>query len=275
MEEASVPLPMMAPSKKKAPRQDTQETLQEEEIEEVPVPPKRVRGPNRPKMVDLWKAERDEKALMDKIKSTEITFTLAEIIALSPSVAKYFSKPLSEEDVLKFRVNNVGSLQTVSADEDSQISKFYSRGSPRAKVTFGNRIKITALLDSEAEINVMIRSLARDAQLKVIQGFRLRLIFHTGHEMDFEGVCLNVPIDVGGIKTKHHVFVVPHADHQLVLGQPFLQDVSINYDYAADGHTYAIISNPEKTKSAIFKCLDKRDSANRTEADVFPSSRLN
>lgn len=139
---------------------------------------RKLRGPGCPKMVDLWRKDGDEKAFLDKIKKAEITFSLAEVIAFAPLAQKVFSKPLSDDDVIKFRVNAL---------------KARKRPGPR-----------------------------------------LRLISHTGHDMDFDGVCTDVEVDIGGLCTVHHIFVVAHADHQLVLGQPFLTDVSINYDYRND-----------------------------------------
>jgi hypothetical protein len=43
--------------------------------------------------------------------------------------------------------------------------------------------------------------------------FRLRLIFHIKHDMNFDDVCDDVELNIKEMKTRHHVFVVAHVDH--------------------------------------------------------------
>jgi hypothetical protein len=100
------------------------------------------------------------------------------------------------------------------------------------------------LLDSEAEINMITRRLMNIVDMTMRPGSRLRLISYTRHDMGRDGVCTDVEVDVGGLCTIHHIFVVAYADHQLVLRQFFLTDVFINYDYRNDG-VYAMMSNPK------------------------------
>jgi hypothetical protein len=248
------------------------EEVVEDKVEEI-MPVRKVRGPARPKMVDLWKKDGDEKEFLEKIKKAEVTFSLSEIIAFAPLAQKIFSKPLSDHEVLKFKVNALKAR--TRSEPDLKGERWYSCGSPKVKVILNDMVKTMALLDSGAEINVMTRRLMNMVGIAMRPGPRLKLISHTGHDMDFDGVCDDVEVNIGGLRTLHHIFVVPHADHQLVLGQPFLMDVSINYDYRNDG-VYAIISNPELTQSAIFKALDRNDHANRGEEEVFPeTSSLN
>ncbi len=70
------------------------------------------------------------------------------------------------------------------------------------------------------------------------------------------------------MKTRHHVFVVAHVDHQLVLKQSFLIDFNVNYDYHFD-KVYIVFTNLNLNRFVIFKVLDKNDSTNRIEEDVF------
>jgi hypothetical protein len=51
----------------------------------------------------------DEKEFLAKLKSAQVTFSLAEVIAFAPLAQKIFSKILSEEDVIKFHVNPIRS----------------------------------------------------------------------------------------------------------------------------------------------------------------------
>ncbi len=70
------------------------------------------------------------------------------------------------------------------------------------------------------------------------------------------------------LKTRHHIFVIVHANHQLVLDQFFLIDLSANYDYRFD-EVYIIFINSDLNRFVIFKVLDRHDFANRTKKDVF------
>jgi hypothetical protein len=62
--------------------------------------------------------------------------------------------------------------------------------------------------------------------------------------------------------------VIVHANHQLVLDQFFLTDLSANYDYRFD-EVYVVFISFDFNRFVIFKVLDRHDSANRTKKDVF------
>jgi hypothetical protein len=97
---------------------------------------------------------------------------------------------------------------------------------------------------------------------------RFRLISHTKHDMNFDDVCDDVKLDIEEMKTRHHVFVVAHADHQLMLSQFFLTNLNVNYDYRLD-EIYAILTNLDLNRSIIFKILDRNDFANKIKENVF------
>ncbi len=103
-------------------------------------------------------------------------------------------------------------------------------GSPKAKVRLEDGSKVTALLDTgaEPEINEMTRDLMEDADLVMRRGPTLELVSHTGHSRPFLGLCEDIEIAIGGPKTRHPIFVVETGDHDLVLGQPFLNSVKFS-----------------------------------------------
>lgn len=75
---------------------------------------------------------------------------------------------------------------------------------------------------------------------------------------------------VGGLKTRHPIFVVEHGDHDLVLGQPFLNAVKFSQDYKPEG-VFGTITHPQTKQLAVFRTLSSKDPANRTENQIFPS----
>jgi hypothetical protein len=123
-------------------------------------------------------------------------------------------------------------------------------------------------MNSETKINVMIKKLMN--KTKIIMRFksRFRLIFHIEHDMNFDEMCDDVELNIKELKTRHHIFVIAHANHQLVLDQFFLTDLSANYDYRLD-EVYVVFINFDLNRFVIFKVFHRHDSANRTEKNVF------
>lgn len=124
-------------------------------------------------------------------------------------------------------------------------------GSPKAKVRLEDGSKVTALLDTSAEINVMTRELIEDANLAIRQGPKLELVLHMGHSCPFLGFCEDVELAIGGFKTRHPIFVVETGDHDLVLSQPFLNFVKFSQEYKPD-RIFGTITHPYIYQTAIF-----------------------
>jgi hypothetical protein len=123
-------------------------------------------------------------------------------------------------------------------------------------------------MNSKTKINVMIKRLMN--KTKIIMRFesRLCLISHIEHDMNFDEICDDVELNIEELKTRHHIFVIVHVDHQLVLDQFFLIDLSANYDYRSN-EIYVVFINFDLNRFVIFKVLDRHDFANRIEKDVF------
>ncbi len=123
-------------------------------------------------------------------------------------------------------------------------------------------------MNSKAKINVMIKRLMN--KTKIIMRFesRFRLIFHIDHDMNFDEICDDVKLNIERLKTRHHIFVIIHANHQLIFDQFFLIDLSANYDYRFD-EVYVIFINFNFNRFVIFKAFDRHDFANRIEKNVF------
>lgn len=115
--------------------------------------------------------------------------------------------------------------------------------SSKAKVCLGDSLKVTALLDTGVEINVMTRELMEDANLTMRQGPTLELVLHTGHSRPFLDFYEEVEAAIGRLKTRHPIFVIEAGDHDLVLGQPFLNSVKFSQEYKPDG-IFGTITHP-------------------------------
>jgi hypothetical protein len=97
---------------------------------------------------------------------------------------------------------------------------------------------------------------------------RFRLTFHIDHDMNFDKMCDDVELNIEELKTRHHIFVIVHANHQLVLDQFFLTDLNTNYDYRFN-EVYVIFINFDLNRFVIFNVFDRHDFSNRTKKNVF------
>ncbi len=74
----------------------------------------------------------------------------------------------------------------------------------------------------------MTRELIEDANLAIRRGHKLELVYYTGHSWPFLGLCEDVEVAIGGLNTRGPIFVVDAGDHNLVLGQLFLNSVKFS-----------------------------------------------
>ncbi len=219
---------------------------------------------NKSRIIDIWKNEINEKEFLTKLKNVQIIFFLIEIIVFVSFVQKFFFKILFDENVIKFHVNFIRSRSiTQKKEKQWYVCEFF-----KTKIIIEDVVKIIELMNSKAKINVMIKRLMN--KTKIIMRFesRFRLIFHIEHDMNFDEICDDVELNIEELKTRHHIFVIAHANHQLVFDQLFLTDLNANYDYRFD-EVYVVFINFDFNRFVIFKILDRHDFANRIEKDVF------
>jgi hypothetical protein len=173
----------------------------------------RKRISNKFRIIDIWRNEIDEKKFLIKLKSAQIIFSFVEVIVFVSLAQKIFSKILSEDDVIKFHV----SLIRFQSTTQKRKEQWYACKFSKAKIIIEEVVKITELMNSKAKINVMIKRLMN--KTKIIMRFesRLRLIFHIDHDMNFNEICDDVELNIKELKTRHHIFVIAHANYQLVL----------------------------------------------------------
>jgi hypothetical protein len=168
---------------------------------------------NKSRIIDMWKNERNEKKILIKLKSAQIIFSLIEIIVFVSFVQKIFFKILFDEDVIKFHINSI-KFRSITQKKEKQwyVYEFF-----KTKIMIKNVVKITKLMNSKAKINVMIKKLMNKTKIIMRFEFRFRLIFHIDHDMNFDEIYDDVKLNIERLKTRHHIFVIIHANHQLVL----------------------------------------------------------
>lgn len=117
-------------------------------------------------------------------------------------------------------------------------------GSPKANAGLKYGFKITALLDTGIEINVITEEIMEGGGLAIRQGSKLELVSHTGHNRLFLGLCEDVEFAIGDLKTRHPIFVVKAGDHNLVIGELLFNTVKFSQDYKSD-EVFSSIIHPE------------------------------
>ena len=132
---------------------------------------------------------------------------------------------------MQFWVNTL-ELNSVDA-RNSHL--WYSMKFLKAEVGLENSSKVTVFFNTGAEINVMTREVMENAGLAMRRSPKLELVSHTIHSCSFLGLCEDVEVAIRRLKTRHPIFVIEHGDHDLVLGQPFLNLVKFSQEYKPDG----------------------------------------
>lgn len=167
--------------------------------------------------------------------------------------------------LVQFCINTISSVEAL---EVLIPYSCYSIASPEPKVCLKNGSKITILLDTDAEINIMIRKLIKDVNLAIKQRPKLELVSHIGYSHPFFGLCKNMKVAIKRLKTRHPISVVEAGNYDLVLGQLFLNSVKFSQEYKPD-KIFNIITHLHILQIFIFCTLASQDPANQRENKIF------
>jgi hypothetical protein len=224
--------------------------------------------------LDILKDTADPMAVMNRILDQPAKdVTIREVISCSDTLRKLFFKDVASMLGAKEGSTERGSA-AVSAPAarvdalSSPASILYTVKSPRMVVNLGGEASVRALLDTGAEINVMTLDIAQEAGLAMRRNPKLVLVSHTGNTRGFVGVCENVEVQVGGIVTKQHIFVVDEADHLLVLGQPFVLATQLTFSYEGQNqHATLVGKDGKEVFVRVFS-----GGGTKTEEELFPEN---
>lgn len=142
-------------------------------------------------------------------------------------------------------------------------------GCPTAQVSLDQNYKLSTLLDSGSQVNVMDRQTMLNAGLAMRRGPQIRLISHNGSSAAFLGIFENVEVDIGNLITVCNIFVVETASHALVLGQPFLVQTCFQQTYKGD-NVFGTVSNESQTISVGFRTLIPSRAGHSNRSELFP-----
>jgi hypothetical protein len=221
----------------------------------------------RVKLQDQLKEAARPELMLEKILDQPVqNITTREVLANSPALLRMVFKQLdTPKDEAAADGIRVGSLGVRERTDEA----FYSVATPKMKVRVNDEILATAMIDTGAEINVMTMELVERSGLAMTPSPPLTIVGHGGERRQFEGVCENTPVQIGGITTYVPVFVVGEADIPLILGQPYIFETGLTISREADAQ-YITVSDSDSGRGFKVKVLKANDVGNRVRSQIFP-----
>lgn len=144
-------------------------------------------------------------------------------------------------------------------------------GLSKAEVHLEDDSGVIALLNTSIEINVMTRKLMENTNLAIGQRAKLELVSYINNCPSFHSLYEDTKIAIGGLKTKHLIFVIKARDHNFVSYQPFLNSVKFSQEYKPD-EVFDTIIHLYIYQTAVLQTLAPQDLANQREKHIFPYS---
>ena len=90
-------------------------------------------------------------------------------------------------------------------------------GSVKAKVCLKDISKVMVHFDTGIEINIMTKELIKDANLAMRRGPKLESVLYTGYSRPFFNLYKDMEIPIGGLKTRHPIFMIEVGDYNLII----------------------------------------------------------
>jgi hypothetical protein len=130
----------------------------------------------------------------------------------------------------------------------------YAVSSPRAVIKIEEKVKMTALLNTKADINVIITEVADTANLFILEIIPIKAKTFTGYNAQLIGIYREIDIQIGAIYNNINIFIIQKGAHSLLLEMPYWIQAGITFDYSDDAVHATIISDNAKLR-ARFKTL--------------------
>jgi hypothetical protein len=216
----------------------------------------------------------------EKIMNAPIMLTIKEFLAVSPEMANYI------HDQTRRRRAPIDSGSPVSSDVTTANAQatslidfgkaYYALPSGRASVVLDDQLKIPGLLDGGSELNIMSEEYFRKMDYPIdgniqwrINGFDSKIEQELDERYNLDGhgrvlgVLHDVPVNVGGVTVKQHLFVISHLPAGLILGRPWERSTRATYSNEDDGTLTVTIRSPDNLKEVQFVAAHADHERNR------------
>lgn len=131
-----------------------------------------------------------------------MSVTIRELLAITFEIEQALIKALAENHVAELLVSDLTSLEEVkNLNINLQIiyptlpcpnTSWFAMGCSTAQVSLDQNYKLSALLDSRSQVNIMDRQIMLNTRLAMRRGPQIRLISHNGSSAIFLEICENV-----------------------------------------------------------------------------------
>jgi predicted aspartyl protease len=132
-----------------------------------------------------------------------------------------------------------------------------------------------ALLDTEAEVNVITRALANHVNLPIWINIQLTLKTVSGKKRSFDEACEEVEVSIGNIKNVQTIMVVDSINHKLILGCPFFHDAQLTFLYDKDGYQNARFLTEDQTKEGEMRVCRPQSRQDREARALVEEESVN
>lgn len=100
-----------------------------------------------------------------------------------------------------------------------------------------------------------------NVRLVMWHGKKLKLLSHNSYSYSFLDWCEDVEVAIEKLKIKYPIFIIEYEDHNLVLGQLFLNLIKFNQKYKLD-RIFSIITHLQTQQATVFQTLVPQNSLN-------------
>ncbi|KIK50401.1 hypothetical protein GYMLUDRAFT_253008 [Collybiopsis luxurians FD-317 M1] len=125
-----------------------------------------------------------------------------------------------------------------SAAAQIPTNRFFAMTVGDVRLTI-NGTELLAMIDTGSELNVTGHHVPETAQLPMdFDGMRWSLKGINGDFEQLQGCAIDAPMRIGGHDFSHHIFISRQSigRHNIILGQPFLQEFLACIDYERGAH---------------------------------------
>jgi hypothetical protein len=153
---------------------------------------------------------------------------------------------------------------------------YYALPSGRAAVVLDDQVKIRGLLDGGSELNIMSEEHFKKMDYPIdgniqwrINGFDSKIEQELDERYNLDGrgqvlgVLHDIPVNVGGVIVKQHIFVISYLPAGLILGRPWERSTRMSYINEDDGSLTVTIRSPDNMKEVQFVAAPADHERNR------------
>ncbi|KAL7271860.1 hypothetical protein RUND412_005354 [Rhizina undulata] len=176
-----------------------------------------------------------------------------------------FSKPMEIEELTRFQVADF-------------LENLYACFSPYVNIVI-NDTKISALIDSASEMNIMSKHCYELIQEEFAIDTNIYWKFGSANlsANSMFGVYHAVPLDIAGMKTSISVFILTNIPEYLILGWPWDRLMRAQTDNTDEGLCWITLTSPDNQIKSTFCASPSQNKQNKNhvfddgeDANMFP-----